>query len=205
MEFIRYILNLHLIKKIRMILDFDLTAKTMLCSKLKNIGINTMLESVKYISNLPYGRTSNRNDLTLIIDEQKGTCSSKHAALKQLDLDHGFDNFELVIGLYKMNAKNTKGIEPVLRQNKLDWIPEAHCYLRKDDERMDITFSNNGQFHLSSFILEEEAINPDQIGVYKVEKHRAFLRKWNNENKTGYSFEQLWSIREACIKALESS
>jgi hypothetical protein len=49
----------------------------------------------------------------------------------------------------------------------------------------------------------EETILPAQIGEYKVDLYKRFLRQWLAENETtGYSFDELWAIREACITAL---
>ena len=39
-------------------------------------------ELIDKIKNLPYGRNANRYDFTLVLSENKGTCSSKHAFLK---------------------------------------------------------------------------------------------------------------------------
>jgi hypothetical protein len=59
--------------------NFLFLSKDNLTLQLKNLGINNWNELTKYIQNLPYGRNANRKDLSLILTEQKGTCSSKHA------------------------------------------------------------------------------------------------------------------------------
>jgi len=59
---------------------------------------------------LPYGRTANRTDLSLVISEQKGTCSSKHALLKEVADLNGIKGIDLIIGIYKMSEANTPGI-----------------------------------------------------------------------------------------------
>jgi hypothetical protein len=43
------------------------------------MDFEALIEKVK---NIPYGRNSNRTDFSLVISENKGTCSSKHAFLK---------------------------------------------------------------------------------------------------------------------------
>ena len=39
-------------------------------------------ELIVKVKNLPYGRNANRYDFSLVLSENKGTCSSKHAFLK---------------------------------------------------------------------------------------------------------------------------
>jgi hypothetical protein len=43
------------------------------------MNFESLLEKVKVI---PYGRNLNRHDFSLVLSENKGTCSSKHAFLK---------------------------------------------------------------------------------------------------------------------------
>jgi hypothetical protein len=52
--------------------------------------------------------------------------------------------------------------------------------------------------------LHEEPITIDQIGAYKIEVHRRFLRDWipRTEAARGRSLGDVWRIREACIAAL---
>lgn len=52
-------------------------------------------------------------------------------------------------------------------------------------------------------ILEEREIEPEQVNVFKVELHKKYLKNWMAENSTDMSFEEIWGIREKCIKKLE--
>jgi hypothetical protein len=52
-------------------------------------------------------------------------------------------------------------------------------------------------------LLEEISVAPEQVADYKVAYHRNFLERWLEENpKTPYSLDELWSIREQCIRDL---
>jgi hypothetical protein len=64
--------------------DYKLTSKDKLSELAKRNGIKTWNELTKFIKNLPYGRNKNRTDFGLVLSEQKGTCSSKHALLKSI-------------------------------------------------------------------------------------------------------------------------
>jgi hypothetical protein len=49
--------------------------------------------------------------------------------------------------------------------------------------------------------VHEEEIEPRQIGEYKVQAHREFVRRWAAER--GLDPGYVWRVREECIAALE--
>ena len=151
------------------------------------------------VNNLPYGRNSNRHNLSLVISEQKGTCSSKHAYLKQFALDHNIEGVKLILGMYKMNNLNTPAIGKVLIERNLEYIPEAHCYLLENEVRNDYTFPNNNKFRLEQDLLLEIEIKPQQVADYKIQYHKQFISEWKEKNSIPFSFKELWDIREQCI------
>lgn len=176
-----------------------LTAKDALTQQLNTIGISTWTQLIAYIKQLPYGRTSNRTDLSLVITEQKGTCSSKHALLKKVADLNEIKGIDLVIGIYKMSETNTPGIGNELSQNDLSYIPEAHCYLKVDGKQTDYTATDASFEKIKNDILEEIAITPDQITQFKVDYHQAYLKSWLETNEHHRTFEEVWQIREKCI------
>lgn len=169
---------------------------------IRSKGINTWEALIEYVRLLPYGRNSNRTNLDLVISEQKGSCSSKHALLKKIANLNTISNVKLVLSLYKMNQKNTPGIGVVLFENSIDFIPEAHCYLKIDDKRVDVTTSQSSFQKIENDIIEELEIQPEQVATFKVNYHKGFLKKWIIEKKIEQSFNNIWSIREQCIKNL---
>ena len=48
-----------------------------------------------------------------------------------------------MIGIFKMNEENTSKIFPLLSENQIDYIPEAHCYLKVDGIPIDVTTSES--------------------------------------------------------------
>jgi len=161
----------------------------------------TWEETILYVKNLPYGRNSNRTNFSLVITEKKGSCSSKHAYLKDFADKNSVLNVKLVIGIYKMNESNTK-IGTILSENKMEYIPEAHCYLKIDGVRFDCTSSNSDFDKIKDDLLEEIEIEPYQVGDFKIEYHQNFIKNWLAENNSEISFEQIWKIREKCIENL---
>lgn len=164
-------------------------------------GLYTWQELVIYIQQLPYARNKNRHDLSLVLLEQKGTCSSKHAFLKAIADENNRSNIQLILGMYKMSSKNTN-IGTVLDDKKLEYIPEAHCYLKIDDKRVDITSENADFDKITHDIITEISIQPHQISIFKVDYHQNFIKKWITELEIQYSFDEIWDIREQCIAFL---
>ena len=162
------------------------------------------IEFVEYIRRIPYGRSSVRGDLALVISENKGTCSSKHALLKQVADENNIPDVKLILGIYKMNKLNTPGIGTTLDKSKLEYIPEAHCYLMIKDQRVDYTNVNSNIQKVEKDLLSELEIEPDQITDFKVKYHQKFLSDWLEKEGHTISFTQLWKLRELCIQKLSN-
>jgi hypothetical protein len=154
------------------------------------------------IQQLPYGRNANRHEHSLVLTEQKGTCSSKHALVKQVADLNGVGQVKLILGMYKMNAENTPKINSVIQKAGLDYIPEAHCYLKINNLRIDITTPASRIDTLLVDILEEIEIQPEQVDTFKVAYHQEFMKCWLAKEQIAISFEEVWKIRERCIDQL---
>lgn len=169
---------------------------------LKAKGISTWNAVTEYTKCLPYGRNTNRTDLSLVLTEQKGSCSSKHAFLKHIAELNALPNIKLILGIYKMNNINTPKIGNVLTKNGIDFIPEAHCYLSIKGERLDYTSSNSDFNRLKNEILLEQEIEAFQVAKFKVNFHKAFIKNWIETDNISFGFDEIWKTREACIANL---
>lgn len=163
------------------------------------MNFETLIEKVK---NIPYGRNANRYDFSLVLSENKGTCSSKHAFLKDFADNNGIENVKLYIGIFKMNETNTTKLGDLLSNNKIEYIPEAHCYLKINQVPLDITTVDSFYDKIKQDIVEEIEINPNQVSDFKVTYHKAFLKNWIKETNQNNTFEEIWEIREQCISKL---
>ncbi len=110
---------------------------------------------------------------------------------------------QLMLGIYEMSDRNTPGVGSVLSKYGLSYIPEAHCYLGYQGERLDVTGVPAGAEPITRF-LHEEPITTDQIGAYKTDLHKRVLTAWipTVAALRGYGLERVWRIREECIAAL---
>jgi hypothetical protein len=159
-------------------------------------------ELINKVKNIPYGRNANRYDFTLVLSENKGTCSSKHAFLKDFADKNEIKNVKLYFGIFKMNEVNTPKLGDLLSKNNIKYIPEAHCYLKINQIPVDATTSDSFYDKIKHDILEEIEIIPNQVSDFKVEYHKAFLKKWIEETNQNNTFEEIWKIREQCISKL---
>lgn len=185
--------------------NFNIINQSELTRELLDLGITNFNDTLNYIQKLPYGRNSDRSNFNLIIEEQKGTCSTKHAYLASLAEQHKMHDVKLFMGIYKMTEENTPGILSVLEKWKLSYVPEAHCYLKINQVITDITRDCNVHVSFDKSLLFEEEILPHQIGDFKINRHQEFIRNWIVSESILYNFETIWHIREACINSLTKS
>jgi hypothetical protein len=163
------------------------------------IDCNSFHDACDYVWKLPYGRTSDQANWRLVLNEGTGTCSTKHALLKALSDELNLE-IQLTLGIYPMHESNTPGVGRVLSVHSIDYIPEAHCYLRYKGMQVDLTrFDFEAEEPISEFFIERD-IAPDHIGEFKQEFHKEFILNHCGNEK----FQRLWEVRELCIQALST-
>jgi hypothetical protein len=135
----------------------------------------------QHASELPYSRNGRPADPLAVLTDRRGTCSTKHALLRRLAIEQEID-LVLILGIYEMNERNTPGVGSVLQRHGLNALPEAHCYLRVGNERIDVTRQHARSYVEPIFhFLHEEEIDPSQITLYKRGVHKSFLQQWITE------------------------
>ena len=184
-------------------LNFELNSDLPFGKSFHNLEIHSFSDAMKYVKNLPYGRNSNRKDFALVLDEKKGTCSSKHALLKSLADENDHPKIKLILGIFKMNGINTPKVKETLEKFGIEYIPEAHNYLKINSVIYDCTTENSSEINFVQDLLEEIEINPEDVSSKKNVIHQRFLKNWCKENQL--NFEEIWSIREQCIRDLSSN
>ena len=170
---------------------------------IKKEGINTWEQFLNYVRKIPYGRNSHRTKFELVILENKGTCSTKHALIKQIADLNQVKEVKLIIGIYKMNQTNTKGIGNILSESELEYIPEAHCYIKMNGKRIDFTNLKSDFLKIENDVLEEREIEPYQVGKFKVEFHKKYIKRWKDQLDLNMTVGEIWAIREKCIYELQ--
>ncbi len=186
-----------------MLPDFELTADDPLADAFSERGLSHFGEACTFVQNLPYGRSAQRGDFMAVLPEGKGTCSSKHGLLSLLAEMHGQNDIHLMVGIFLMSAETHPKLAGILQQYGLKSIPEAHCYLRFEGKRYDFTAKGKDISAIEPFIVREQRCEPNQLIDWKPMIHKHYLEGWLKRQDLSYSLDEVWAIREECIKALE--
>ncbi len=165
-------------------------------------GCVTWDDLVRSVRNFKYERNAHREDINLVWYERKGTCSSKHAFLFEIAQKNALPSVKLLVGIYLMTSENTPAVGSVLKEYKLTGIPEAHCYLKVENDYLDVTTVMSSYENFASDVLIEKEITPTFVINEKINYHQSFLENWIQENEIPYTLEVLWEIREQCIAQL---
>lgn len=173
-----------------------------ICASFYNLGIESFWEAIEYVHQLPYGRTADRSNLQQVLTEQKGTCSTKHALLASLAEELNIP-LKLNLGCFLFTQETRPSLTPILKKYNINAIIDAHCYLKYENNFLDVTFPDSNLFNSSLKALQEEVINPQQIGKYKIEYHQSFIFDWVKKDIP--TFQKLWKAREEWIASLTNS
>ena len=184
-------------------LDFPITGTGPLSEGVRSRGYTRFAEVAEEVRALPYGRVRDLESVSAVVDEQKGTCSSKHRYLAALAHENGHPEVTLMLGLYEMSQENTPGVGPALEAAGLAAVPEAHCYLMSGNQRYDFTGLPAGFRSPWEALLDEHAVSPSDLPKVKAAYHRAALAAWANAR--GLNSDRVWALRERCIELLANT
>lgn len=88
----------------------------------------------------------------------------------------------------------------------METIPEAHCYLKYKDQRIDLTNEHFNPLAAVGDLIEEIEITPEQITDFKVQYHQNHIKNWlQAQLHIQLSFTELWQVREQCIQDLSEA
>jgi hypothetical protein len=139
----------------------------------------------------------------LVITEQKGTCSSKHALLIELAEENAVTDVELIAGIFLMSPETHPQLTDFFADKPYTSLPECHCYLRFKGQRYDFTDTTNAMERIASKIVREQRIEPNQVRDWKVVIHKDYLQRWlNRQPALNLTLEEVWTQREAAIELL---
>ena len=184
-------------------LNFTLSSDGHLSRLFREKEITVFHEACAFVQALPYGRTSDRYDFSLVLTEGKGACSGKHALLASLAEENGQTSVELIAGIFLMNAETHPVLAGFFSGKPYSVIPECHCYLRYKGERFDYTSPGNAMERIAPKIVREQRIEPHQVVEWKPKMHRHYLESWLlRKPEVGLTPDELWADRETCIRLM---
>jgi hypothetical protein len=179
--------------------NFDIKPFGQISNEFLDRQIKDFQSAANFIRQLPYKRNTDKHDPLIVFKDSCGTCSTKHATLRQLAKENSNDKVRLILSIFKMNSLNTPVLAGTLARHDLSFIPEAHNYLRVEDEIMDCTKTGWGKENYINDILFETEIEPLQINDFKVSYHKKYLENWLLQDNLKYTLTEIWEIREQCI------
>ncbi|MES2589948.1 MAG: hypothetical protein V4622_13300 [Bacteroidota bacterium] len=182
--------------------NFELISKGKCTSFLDENQLSTFHELIEFVAKIPYGRNSKSGDFYLIFLENKATCSTKHGFLMEICELNNILEVELMVGIFLMSGDYSSKIKPVLDLHNLEALPEAHCYLRFNNQRFDFTTQNSEVKSFESFLIREQRCDSHQVFDWKPMIHKNFLESWLKRKNLGFTVDELWEIRETCILKL---
>jgi hypothetical protein len=109
--------------------------------KFSSLNINSLHEACIWIKDLPYGYNSTSEDSIILFEENKGTCSTKHGVIAELAEELNLPLYKFIC-FYKLDSGIVEGIDVVLSEYGLEYIPQTHCVLGMNSSFFDLTSGN---------------------------------------------------------------
>ena len=184
------------------ILDFELQ-KGFYTVQFIQKGIHSFHEACQFIAS----QVLNANYTVANREDQKidGPLSNaaKHSILAKIAEENFQDEIELVAGIFMMSSETHPEFQTFLDSYKLITIPEIHCYLRYKGERFDFSSNAPKLPLIEKKITREQRIEPHQIGEWRMEIHKDYLKRWiSRKPEINQSFEEIYSKRNEFYKTL---
>jgi hypothetical protein len=128
--------------------------------KFLDLGIITFKDACNYVHDIDYGSNTNYEDRMILFKENKGTCTSKHAVIAGLAQELNFPLFKHVC-VYKFTEEITTGVNEILKQYEIPYVPMVHCFLVYENYRFDLTEGNrNGKKTPINECIHSEKVDP---------------------------------------------
>ncbi|HPU53272.1 MAG TPA: hypothetical protein PK359_17060 [Burkholderiaceae bacterium] len=173
---------------------------TIVVEAVRSMGHASFDALSRHVAALPYGRVSRADHPLAVLQEGRGTCSSKHLLLACVAQGCGHFEVMLTVGIYPMCEDNTPGVGAVLEARGLSAMPGAHCYLTIDHQRLDFTGRPRGRSSVFSALTSEYFLAPEGLAGRKLQLHKQAIALWASEH--GLSEQAAWELREACVASL---
>lgn len=176
------------------IIDFGPVSKAFLAR-----GINDFSNACLHVQSLPFARIDNPIDFLSVLSEGKGTCSTKHALLASLALEHGREDIELMVGIYLIDEVTHPQLKTVFIEHGIIGVPENHAFLRCGQQRYDFSRSDWSIVDFEHRIVREQRCDPNQMHDWKPMIHKHYIGGWLKRQQIDLTIDQIWAIREKCV------
>ena len=181
-------------------LAFAISPATVLGAQICALGFSRFDALAAHVRALPHGHAQRPGDPLAILREERGTNSSKHHLLATVAQTCGHPEVVLTLGIYAMSECNTPGVGAILEAASVSSIPQAHCYLTVDNQRLDFTGPPQASESPLRSLTAEFFLTPDKLAERMAPLQQQALAQWATQQ--GVSFEAAWALRQACFAVL---
>jgi hypothetical protein len=193
-------------KKYSVLPDKPITEAGPVSKKFLELGIESFHAACQYVEELPYGYNSNREDVMILFEEKKGSCTTKHGVIavlaEELSLPVG-----KTVAIYALTEEIVMGADQILNKYALPYLPMIHCFLESGNHRVDLTEGNdNGKNKpLDEFLYTEKAgpmiSGRDEYMIYRKVLTEDILQR---DEMKGIDLRLILYAREEALKLLKS-
>jgi hypothetical protein len=193
-------------KKYSVLPDKPITEAGPVSKKFLELGIESFHAACQYVEELPYGYNSNREDVMILFEENKGSCTTKHGVIavlaEELSLPVG-----KTVAIYALTEEIVMGADQILNKYALPYLPMIHCFLESGNHRVDLTEGNdNGKNKpLDEFLYTEKAgpmiSGRDEYMIYRKVLTEDILQR---DEMKGIDLRLILYAREEALKLLKS-
>ena len=127
-----------------------------------NHGVKTFREASYYVQGLPYGYNRSSDHAMILFEDGFGTCFTKHGLIARLaeELTLPVYRYE---GFYPLTNKIVTGVDTILAEYGLPYIPRIHCFLAFEKSYIDLTEGNcTGKNGMIETYLKIFRVKPEQ-------------------------------------------
>lgn len=186
--------------------DKPITEAGPVTKKFLELGIESFHTACRYVQELPYGYNSNREDVMILFEENKGSCTTKHGVIATLAGEIGLPVGKTV-GIYALTEDIVTGADQILSKYALPYLPMIHCFLESGDRRVDLTEgNNNGKNKPLDEFLYTEKVDPMISGKDEYMIYRRVLKDdiLQRGAMKGIDLRRILYAREEALKLLKA-
>jgi hypothetical protein len=171
------------------------------------LGIKSFQEAGRWVHELPYGYNSDRDDLMILFKEKMGTCTTKHAVIATLAAELGLP-ITRGVGVYPMTEAIVTGVDKILTEYSLPYVPMIHCFLEYGNCRVDLTEGNrNGKNQPIEVFLYTDRVAAtisakDEYMIYRKALSELILKR---DELKGVDIKRVLHAREEGLKLLKAN
>lgn len=187
--------------------DKPISGGKIISDKFLSLGVDRFIAACRYVSELPYGYNSDRDDPFILFKENRGTCTTKHAVIAALaeELDMPITK---CVGIYAMTEEIVTGANEILRKYDLPYIPMIHCFLSYGHNRVDLTEEDeNGKNQPLDKFLFTERVEPNILAKneYLLFRRALAVHIMKRKELAGKKIGQVLRAREEGLKLLKQN